>query len=100
MQETLSAKSDPTYLAAQTLVWGAAKHCVRALMAWLDVNQSWMPWSMKALRQGGLGQGGLVSDRRDTQWGRFRHDNALAPGWTAVINVVSVTQNASERKTA
>lgn len=83
MQEILTALSDPTRRAALALLWDGAEHCVCELMAKLDASQSRMSRHMKALREAGL-----VLDRRDAQWVRYRRDPDLAPEFAAVVDAV------------
>ena len=50
---------------------------------------------MKALREAGV-----VLDRRDAQWVRYRRNPDLAPALAAVIDAVLAAENMSERKVA
>jgi ArsR family transcriptional regulator len=88
MQEILIAISDPTRRAALALIWGGGEHCVCELMDRLDASQSRMSRHMKVLREAGL-----VLDRRDAQWVRYRRNPDLAPEITAVISAVLAMQN-------
>ena len=85
MQELLDAISDPTRRAALAVLWNDQEHCVCELMARLGATQSRMSRHMKVLRDAGL-----VRDRRDAQWVRYRRDPALAPELVAVIEAVLV----------
>lgn len=71
------------------------EHCVCELMARLDVSQSRMSRHMKVLREVGL-----VLDRRDAQWVRYRRNPDLAPEFTVVIDAVLVAEFNLERKVA
>lgn len=82
MKETLSllsALSEPTRLAALGLVWDGGEHCVCELMVKLGATQSRMSRHMAALKAVGL-----VSDRRDAQWVRYRRRPDI-PGETVRI---------------
>jgi len=83
MQQVLTAICDPTRRAALSLVWDGGEHCVCELMARLDASQSRMSRHMKVLREAGL-----VLDRRDAQWVRYRRNPDLAPELAAVIEAV------------
>lgn len=95
MQEILTAISDPTRRAALALVWNGGEHCVCELMARLDASQSRMSRHMKVLREAGL-----VLDRRDAQWVRYRRNPDLAPKLAAVIDTVLAAEAMSGRKAA
>lgn len=95
MQEILTAICDPTRRAALALLWGGGEHCVCELMARLDASQSRMSRHMKALREAGL-----VLDRRDAQWVRYRRNPDLAPEFAAVIDAILAAERRLERKVA
>lgn len=95
MQEILTALCDPTRRAALALLWGGGEHCVCELMARLDASQSRMSRHMKVLREAGL-----VLDRRDAQWVRYRRNPDLAPRFAAVIDAVLAAERRLERKVA
>lgn len=95
MQEILTAISDPTRRAALAILWDGGEHCVCELMETLDASQSRMSRHMKTLRQAGL-----VVDRRDAQWVRYRRNPDLAPEFTAVIDAVLSAERKLERKVA
>lgn len=63
----LSALAEPTRLAAMRLLDDGGEHCVCELMRKLGATQSRMSRHMQVLRQAGL-----VVDRRDAQWVRYR----------------------------
>ncbi|WP_047032995.1 metalloregulator ArsR/SmtB family transcription factor [Hoeflea sp. IMCC20628] len=83
MQEILNALCDSTRRSALAIVWGGGEHCVCELMERLDASQSRMSRHMKVLREAGL-----VLDRRDAQWVRFRRNPDIAPEITAMISAV------------
>ncbi|MCR8725175.1 ArsR/SmtB family transcription factor [Frigidibacter sp. ROC022] len=95
MQEILTALTDPTRRAALALLWRGGEHCVCELMARLGTSQSRMSRHMKVLREAGL-----VLDRRDAQWVRYRRNPELAPELAAVIDAVLAAERKSERKVA
>jgi ArsR family transcriptional regulator len=68
----LAALAEPTRLGALRLLRDGREHCVCELMAALGATQSRMSRHMVALRQAGL-----VVDRRDAQWVRYRLDPDL-----------------------
>jgi len=83
MQEILAAICDPTRRAALALLWDGGEHCVCELMARLDASQSRMSRHMKVLREAGL-----VLDRREAQWVRYRRNPDLTPEFATVIDAV------------
>jgi len=95
MQELLTALADPTRRAALALVWDGGEHCVCELMDRLGASQSRMSRHMKVLREAGL-----VLDRRDAQWVRYRRNPGLARELAAVIDAVLAAETKSERKVA
>ncbi len=95
MQKMLTAICNPTRRAALALLWGGGEHCVCELMARLDTSQSRMSRHMKILREAGL-----VRDRRDAQWVRYRRNPDLAPDFAAVIDAVLAAERGFERKVA
>lgn len=68
----LAALAEPTRLAALRHLRDGREHCVCELMALLGASQSRMSRHMLALRQAGL-----VVDRRDAQWVRYRLNPAM-----------------------
>jgi ArsR family transcriptional regulator, arsenate/arsenite/antimonite-responsive transcriptional repressor len=72
----LSALSHPARRAALRLLAGGDEHCLCELMAKLGVSQSSMSRHMATLKDAGL-----ITDRRDAQWTRYRlvtlNDKAL-----------------------
>lgn len=63
----LSALAEPTRLAAMRILDDGDEHCVCDLMRRLDATQSRMSRHMQVLKQAGV-----VVDRRDAQWVRYR----------------------------
>ena len=81
--DILSALSDPTRLGAVRLLWDGREHCVCELMRELDATQSRMSRHMALLKHAGL-----VVDRRDAQWVRYRRNPALDPSYAAIVDAV------------
>jgi ArsR family transcriptional regulator len=65
--DLLKALAEPTRLAALRLLWDGQEHCVCELMQRLGATQSRMSRHMAVLKAAGL-----VTDRRDAQWVRYR----------------------------
>lgn len=91
----LSALSEPTRLGAIRILADGKEHCVCQLMARLDATQSRMSRHMQTLKQAGL-----VVDRRDAQWVRYRLNPNLAPATRAILDAVLAAAEADERKVA
>lgn len=69
----LTALAEPTRLAAMRALYDGDEHCVCELMERLGATQSRMSRHMQVLKQAGL-----VVDRRDAQWVRYRINPDLA----------------------
>lgn len=95
MQEILNAIYDSTRRAALAIVWDGGEHCVCELMERLDVSQSRMSRHMKVLREAGL-----VIDRRDAQWVRYRQNPSIPAEIAAVISAVLLAENSLEQEMA
>ncbi|WP_135451118.1 ArsR/SmtB family transcription factor [Tabrizicola caldifontis] len=91
----LSALSEPTRLGAMRILADGQEHCVCQLMARLDATQSRMSRHMQTLKQAGL-----VVDRRDAQWVRYRLNPNLAPQIRAILDAVLAAAEAEERNAA
>ena len=92
--DILSALADPTRLGAIRLLWDGEEHCVCELMRKLGASQSRMSRHMATLKVAGL-----VIDRRDAQWVRYRRNSALSPAVAAVIDAalaLPVTEKVEE----
>ncbi|MCK7473370.1 MAG: metalloregulator ArsR/SmtB family transcription factor [Rhodopseudomonas palustris] len=76
----LTALADPTRLAALRLLWDGEEHCVCELMRVLGAAQSRMSRHMGVLRTVGL-----VTDRRDAQWVRYRRSPNLPADVVALV---------------
>lgn len=87
----LSALSEPTRLGAMQILADGKEHCVCQLMARLDATQSRMSRHMQTLKQVGL-----VVDRRDAQWVRYRLNPALPPAVQAILDAVLIAAAAEK----
>lgn len=88
----LSALSEPTRLAALRILSDGGEHCVCDLMRRLDATQSRMSRHMQTLKQAGL-----VIDRRDAQWVRYRLRPDMPPTTRAILTAVLAAAEAEER---
>lgn len=79
----LSALAEPTRLDALRILADGGEHCVCELMDKLGASQSRMSRHMGVLKTNGL-----VIDRRDAQWVRFRINPDLQPHVKALIDSV------------
>jgi ArsR family transcriptional regulator len=87
----LSALSEPTRLGALRLLADGREHCVCELMQLLGATQSRMSRHMGVLKAAGI-----VTDRRDAQWVRYRRNPDLAAELDAVLNAVIQAVDTSE----
>ena len=93
MQEILTAITDPTRRAALAILWDGGEHCVCELMERLEVSQSRMSRHMATLKAAGL-----VIDRRDAQWVRYRLDPGLSASVRNLIAAALVAAQTIESK--
>ena len=91
----LSALAEPTRLAAVRLLWDGREHCVCELVRVLGVTQSRMSRHMAVLKQEGM-----VIDRRDAQWVRYRRNHELPAAQVAIIDAVLTSLNTSSDRRA
>ncbi|MDC7788301.1 metalloregulator ArsR/SmtB family transcription factor [Rhodoplanes sp. TEM] len=77
----LTALAEPTRLAAVRLLWDGREHCVCELMRLVGASQSRMSRHMGVLKSAGL-----VTDRRDAQWVRYRRTRTLSPEVAALVD--------------
>lgn len=91
----LSAMAEPTRLAALQILWDGGEHCVCELMNRLGASQSRMSRHMATLKAAGL-----VTDRRDAQWVRYRRNPKLTPVSLAIIDAVMAALPDGERDAA
>ncbi|MDZ7875427.1 MAG: metalloregulator ArsR/SmtB family transcription factor [Rhizobium sp.] len=86
------ALAEPTRLGAVLILADGLEHCVCELMRRLDVTQSRMSRHMQTLKQAGL-----VVDRRDAQWVRYRINPAMPSEIRAVLDAVIAAARIEER---
>jgi ArsR family transcriptional regulator len=91
----LSALAEPTRLEALRRVWDGREHCVCELMEQLGATQSRMSRHMAVLKSAGL-----VVDRRDAQWVRYRRAPHLPREIIKVVDAALALPAARERQVA
>lgn len=92
----LSALAEPTRLAAVQILFDGSEHCVCEMMNKLSVTQSRMSRHMATLKAAGL-----VSDRRDAQWVRYRLNPDMPDSVRDIVAAaVSACVPKTERKAA
>ncbi|MFZ2160028.1 MAG: metalloregulator ArsR/SmtB family transcription factor [Bradyrhizobium sp.] len=79
--DILSALAESIRLEALRMVWDGREHCVCELMRELGASQSRMSRHMAALKTAGL-----VVDRRDAQWVRYRRAPNLPEAVAALVD--------------
>jgi ArsR family transcriptional regulator len=93
--DILSALAEPIRLEAIRMVWDGREHCVCELMRELGVSQSRMSRHMAALKTAGL-----VVDRRDAQWVRYRRAPNLPEAVAALVDAALALPANQERHAA
>jgi ArsR family transcriptional regulator, arsenate/arsenite/antimonite-responsive transcriptional repressor len=93
--DILSALAEPTRLAAIRLLWDGHEHCVCELMRTLGATQSRMSRHMGVLKAAGL-----VVDRRDAQWVRYRRAPDLAASVVALVDAALAIGDGRKRRAA
>ncbi len=91
----LSALAEPTRLEALRLVWDGREHCVCELMRQIGASQSRMSRHITALKTAGL-----VVDRRDAQWVRYRRAPNLPKEIVALVDAALALPTERERHAA
>jgi len=91
----LSALSEPTRLRAMRIIWDGGEHCACELMGRLDATQSRMSRHMGVLKSAGL-----VIDRRDAQWVRYRRNPDMPDEVSRIVDAVVAAFDKSEREAA
>lgn len=91
----LSALAEPTRLAALRILWDGGEHCVCELMTRLGASQSRMSRHMSALKAVGL-----VTDRRDAQWVRYRLAPDLTSSARKILDAVMPAVSEPKRRAA
>jgi ArsR family transcriptional regulator len=83
----LSALAEPTRLAAMRALMDGEEYCVCDLMRRLEATQSRMSRHMQVLKQAGM-----VVDRRDAQWVRYKINPYLPPNLRALLDAALVEE--------
>ena len=91
----LAALAEPTRLETMRLLSDGSEHCVCELMRALGATQSRMSRHMQVLKQAGL-----VADRRDAQWVRYRRNPDLQPAIAALLDAALQAGQTAERSAA
>lgn len=91
----LSALAEPVRLEALRLIWDGREHCVCELMEKLGASQSRMSRHMATLKLAGL-----VTDRRDAQWVRYRRTPDLPQHVVALVDAALAMPTEQERQAA
>jgi ArsR family transcriptional regulator len=91
----LSALAEATRLEALRLIWDGQEHCVCELMKVLGASQSRMSRHMATLKLAGL-----VTDRRDAQWVRYRRTPDLPDTVVALVDAALAMPAEQERQVA
>lgn len=86
----LSALSHPARRSALRLLAGGEEHCLCELMAKLGVSQSSMSRHMTSLKEAGL-----ISDRRDAQWMRYRLRAVEDAGLQGMVSAILAVDEAA-----
>ncbi len=79
----LAALAHPTRRMALRLLRRRDERCLCELMSSIGVGQSTMSRHMATLKEAGL-----VTDRRDAQWVRYRRNLDLRSEWAAIVDAV------------
>jgi ArsR family transcriptional regulator, arsenate/arsenite/antimonite-responsive transcriptional repressor len=77
------------------MVWDGREHCVCELMQQLGASQSRMSRHMAALKVAGL-----VTDRRDAQWVRYRRAPNLPSDVVSLVDAALALSVGKERQAA
>ncbi len=91
----LAALAEPTRLEVMRLLNDGSEHCVCELMPVLGATQSRMSRHMQVLKQAGL-----VIDRRDAQWVRYRRNPDLMPAIAQLLDAALSAEATPERSAA
>lgn len=93
--DILAALAEPTRFAAIRLLWDGREHCVCELMRELGASQSRMSRHMAVLKQAGL-----VTDRRDAQWVRYRRAPSIDRKVAALVDAALALPVSRQRSAA
>lgn len=91
----LSALAEPTRLEAMRLLADGSEHCVSELTRKLGATQSRMSRHMPV-----LWQAGLVLDRREARWMRYRVSPELPPSLARLVEAALKRQVMVTERTA
>jgi ArsR family transcriptional regulator len=91
LDAVLAALGEPTRRRALRLLHTQDELCVCELMAELGVSQSRMSRHMSTLKAAGL-----VLDRRDAQWVRYRRNPIMSPKLAVVVTTILAADAASQ----
>ena len=91
----LCALAEPTRLEAMRLLADGSEHCVCELMRELGATQSRMSRHMQVLKHAGL-----VVDRRDAQWVRYRLNSDLSAPLARLIDAALDRDLAAQERAA
>jgi len=91
----LNALAEPTRLNAMRILADRGEHCVCELMKSCGATQSRMSRHMGVLKSAGL-----VIDRRDAQWVRYRINPDLPPDIAAAVEAILACRKNEERAAA
>ena len=89
----LSALAEPTRRRALGLLWHGRELCVCELMSILGVTQSRMSRHMSVLKAAGL-----VLDRRDAQWVRYRRNPEVPRAISSIVESVLSAMTVAPRR--
>lgn len=92
LEAVLAALADPTRRRALELLHGTEELCVCDLMEALDASQSRMSRHMATLKKAGL-----VLDRRDAQWVRYRLNPNMPATIGAIVKSVMVASRSEKQ---
>lgn len=93
LADLLAALCEPTRLSALGIIWDGDERCVCELMDRLGVSQSRMSRHMARLKAIGL-----LTDRRDAQWVRYRRNPDVPAAWVTIIDTVLAAANTELRR--
>lgn len=85
VMEILEAMAEPTRFAALCLVWRDGEHCLCEIIEALGLTQSRASRHMAVLKRAGL-----VADRRDAQWVRYRRNTRLPARQVKIVEAAMV----------
>lgn len=91
----MSALAEPTRLSAVGMLFDGGEHCVCELMRKLGATQSRMSRHMAKLQSAGI-----VVDRRDAQWVRYRLNPEMPASARSIVDaaVSAIGTHRKERK--